>query len=128
MQLDMNPLLAARLRQHGGFTYLASPITKYAAGPVTAALHAARAAASLVAQGVVVFCPAAHGNALELTGHLSHFKHDDWMRQCAPLVGACSVLAVLMLPGWDESSGVRQEITWAKARDLPVIYLPTNDE
>lgn len=127
MDFCVSPMLAERLRRYGGFTYLASPITKYPAGQKAAAEHAGRYAVDLMRQQVAVFCPAMHGHMACDLGDLSKFTHDDWMRQCAPLVVSAAVLAVLMLPSWDESRGVRQEITWAKARDIPVVYLPTTE-
>lgn len=37
----------------------------------------------------------------------------------------CDILAVL--PNWEESSGTKDEIEWAKQQEMPIVYLEEND-
>jgi hypothetical protein len=49
--------------------------------------------------------------------------HEEWMRADLEMLGRCDQLCVLMLPGWEKSRGVREEIEFAQERQIPIIYL-----
>ena len=50
-----------------------------------------------------------------------------WREWNMRMLRACDRLAVLMLPGWEESRGVQAEITAAKAWGMPIEYLTPGD-
>jgi len=82
---------------------------------------ASRAAAALVRAGVTVFSPIAHSYPIALHGVPTTWEY--WARVDCELLSKCDVLAVLMLPGWDNSAGVQAEIAWAQELGLPIVYL-----
>jgi hypothetical protein len=106
------------------FVYLASPYTPTAGESVNERADAAkRYAAKLMSDGHVVFSPIAHSHhvADHLPAHL-RVDHDFWMEQDMPLLRAAGRLVVLMLPGWERSRGVAQEIQEATRMNIPVEY------
>jgi hypothetical protein len=57
-------------------------------------------------------------------------RHEDipddfnyWGDYCLDVLKRCDRMIVLMLPGWDSSRGVAQEIDFCFKNDIPVIYL-----
>lgn len=84
------------------------------------------ATARMMAAGDVVYSPVAHGHVIEDVGG-ARLSHGDWMRQCLPILARCDGLRVLMIDGWRESSGVAQEIAYAKAADMDVEYVEVED-
>ena len=107
-----------------GFTYLASPYSHPDEDVRLERYEAAcRAAARLMDQGEVVFSPIAHSHPIELVGQPKKPTHDFWMRQDRPILQHAAKLAVLMLPGWQNSKGVSEEVMIAHALHLPVEYI-----
>jgi len=49
------------------------------------------------------------------------------MQTCLCLLITCDMLVVLTLPGWKESKGVQEEVTWARELKLPVRYVSVKD-
>ncbi len=87
------------------------------------------AAASMMAQGYVVFSPIAHSH--HVGAYLpdgTAMDHDFWMRQDLPILDRCDLLAVLMLPGWDQSRGVCAEVAFANHRSIPIEFFTLNLE
>ena len=40
------------------------------------------------------------------------------------LMDSCDVVHVYMMPGWEESKGIKEEIEYAKSQGIPIIYVP----
>lgn len=107
--------------------YLASPYTSKEPGvQEQRAREVARVAGALIENGHNVFCPIA----------MSHFisdhsvmpasgvkAHDMWMRNDLAFLETCHELYVLMLDGWIESTGVKEEIEFARVNGLSIHYL-----
>ena len=106
-------------------TYLASPYS-HPELDVRAERYwlACKKAAELMLQGEAVFAPIAHSHPISL--HMPEGKavdHELWLAQDIPILRRCDVLKVLLLPGWDQSQGVREEIEVAVACRIPVEYI-----
>ena len=86
-------------------------------------LAANRAAARLMAEGLVVFSPLSHGHAIAQTDVGLPTDYEFWRKSCHAFMRACSSVTVLMLPGWEESVGIADELKIAEALDLPVAHL-----
>lgn len=114
-----NPI--ARLRAAGGFIYLGSPYSLYPDHDEAAEIVAA-AAASLMAQGLVVYSPIAHGHYVSQQGDLPT-SWEFWKAQCQPLIDAASALAVLKMEGWGKSVGLQYEIGEFRRAGKPVVFL-----
>jgi nucleoside 2-deoxyribosyltransferase len=82
---------------------------------------ACRATAALLRAGEVVFSPIVHSHSLiefELPTAWSYWERIDRVH-----LERCDEVAVLMLDGWRESIGVREEIAMARALGKPVRFL-----
>ena len=84
---------------------------------------ACHATANLILAGEVVYSPIVHGHALVETVGMQDMEHADWMHQCLSVLARADAVAVLMLDGWRESSGVRQEIDAAQAQGIDLCFI-----
>lgn|SRR5574343_820281 len=50
-------------------------------------------------------------------------NYDFWKEQCRKFVKKCDTVIVVMMPGWESSVGVSDEIQYAKDNNIPVYYL-----
>lgn len=80
------------------------------------------AAAKLMQQGAHVFSPISHGHPIAKAGALPTCWA-YWESYCRTMLTACSRVIVLMLDGWQESTGIAGEIAIARELGLPVEYL-----
>ena len=85
------------------------------------------ATGKLIAQGHHVLSPIAHShpvstlstkNGITIPGDWKFWKPYD-----ANIILRCDVFAVLMLPGWRESTGLNAEIEIALEHGLSVVYV-----
>lgn len=103
--------------------YLASPYSQYQQGHEQAFLDAALSAAMLLKRGMHVFSPICHSHPIAVHGHIDKVDHDFWLRLDIAILDECDSLLVLMMPGWNESRGVKAEIDHAEATGKPISYL-----
>lgn len=110
--------------------YLACPYSKGTSNARLARYEAVtHVAARLIQQRLVVFSPITmtHPIDLILAGEGDTLGSDYWIAFDVSFMEACSELMVLMMPGWNESSGVRREIAFFTDRGLRVTYLTPAD-
>jgi len=80
------------------------------------------AAAHLMRQGEVVFCPISHSHDIGIVlGEESSFEM--WMDQDLPILRACSNVKVLRLDGWEQSRGVGREVDEAMSIHIPITFI-----
>jgi nucleoside 2-deoxyribosyltransferase len=104
----------------------------YLAGPYSHRLNRIRhrrynqlteVSARLLQQGILNFSPITHShNQQEFLEDFST-GFDDWRRNDLAYVSRCEEVMVLMIPGWDKSYGVKEEIKFAKKNGIPVTYI-----
>jgi hypothetical protein len=78
--------------------------------------------AKFMKQGYHLFSPIAHCH----TASVRHGLPGDWQYwkdYCSLMVPKCDELWVLMIDGWDKSSGVRGEVELAESLNIPVKYI-----
>lgn len=97
------------LKKHN-LVYIASPYSNYCLGLDAAAKEVSRVAGQLLEAGVNVFCPIAHGHALNKEVSSLPATHDFWLKYDQVFVDKCDALAVVLMLGWNKSTGVRWEI------------------
>lgn len=107
-----------------GFVYLGSPYSKQTILD-EAAYIAERAAARLMAKGMVVYSPIAHGHAI--AGHGLPTGWDFWKAQCQPFIDAADSMIVLMMDGWEDSVGLTYEIEEFARQGKMVSYVEPDD-
>jgi hypothetical protein len=81
-----------------------------------------KAAAILKSQGMEVFSPIAHSHYIEKTGFF-HGDNTYWLPFDFKFMHICECLYVLMLPGWEKSEGIKEEIDYAIELGLPIVYV-----
>ncbi len=101
--------------------YLASPYSH----PDPAVMQerfeqACKAAAELMRVGVMVFSPIAHSHPIAQYGLPKEWGF--WQEYDRIMLAKCDRIIVLMLPGWQTSAGVRNELRFAVDAGLPVEY------
>lgn len=115
------------MKLKSGFWYLASPYTKWK-NKDDAAAHVAALSGRLLAQGVTTFSPIAHWHYIrQYAPALNSMTHAEWLKTDKLFVDQAYGLLVAGLPGWNESSGVAQEIAWFKEAGKPMFLLDPMD-
>lgn len=78
-------------------------------------------AARVWAMGLVALCPHANSRHMEGVASDEHFLAGtlELLRRCD---------AVVLVPGWDKSTGTRAEVTEARALGIPVFGLESGDD
>ena len=83
-----------------------------------------KVAAQLVSVGNLVYCPIAHTHPMAKYGHMDAADYKIWKELNDFYLIRCDILAILTLPGWEQSAGVKAEIQMATEQGKPIIYLP----
>lgn len=106
-----------------------APVSK---GPSSAEKRIARfnavteLARQLIEQGKFVYSPLTMTHPIDV-----RMKHDPgsdfWVDLDEAFMQHCSSMIVLMLPGWDESSGLKREIAYFESRGLPIEFIKPED-
>jgi len=93
-----------------------------------------RVAACIINEGHVVYSPISHTHPIAMTGLLPEEAEgtcgenwEFWEEQDMPFLDWCDELWVYMADGWEESTGVDQEITMILAAEKPVRYISESD-
>lgn len=103
--------------------YLATPYSKFPGGIDAAFREAASLAARLLGAGYVVYSPVTHTHPIAVHGGLDPLAHELWLPFDEAMMRVCDALLVAMLPGWNESCGIRQEIDWFDKAGKPIYLL-----
>jgi hypothetical protein len=113
-----------------GYSYLASPYTKYPAGLRAAYLTACLAAGSFIKAGIMVFSPIAHSHGIASMSPELGTDHASWRAYNETMLALADRLIVVCLPGWRDSEGIRDEIAFAAARQppMPIFYWRLGEE
>ena len=115
------------------FIYLASPYTILNADKLTSKQLAeakenrfkevCKTAASLMENGHQVFCPIAHSHPIEKYGMNTIKNAEFWLEQDYAILIGVDELWVLMLPGWDKSYGIKEEMQFCNDYEIPIRFL-----
>jgi hypothetical protein len=84
-----------------------------------------KAAGVLMASGLSVYSPISQGHVVE--PHINDLgyntTHAWWIEKCMPFLMQAQAVYVLMVKGWETSSGVQQEIQCARQLNKPIIFV-----
>jgi nucleoside 2-deoxyribosyltransferase len=83
---------------------------------------ACKGAARLMTEGNIVFSPISHSHGID--AFLGGAPWEMWRKTDLFLLEACDQVTVIMLPGWEKSTGVTAEIMHAREKGIPVHFLP----
>lgn len=76
----------------------------------------------LLSAGLPVFSPIVYGHPLA-SSHSLGTCAKTWEELNTPMVRACSYMLVLCIDGWEESTGVTNEIDLARRLDKTILYI-----
>lgn len=107
----------------GGIWYLASPYTNYAGGLDAACALVAGIAALAIKHGLLVFSPITHSHSISMAGVLDPKDAALWEAVDRPFLEASAGCIVVMLDGWQNSTGVSNEIRHFVEANKPIVYL-----
>lgn len=109
--------------QGEGFWYVASPYSKYPAGREQAFIDASKFGAKLINEGIKVFVPIPHSHPIAVYGTVRADDHDTWLAQDKAIAQFACGIAMIGMPGLDESTGVTREREWFRSWNKPEIRL-----
>lgn len=87
---------------------------------------ACKKAAELMEYGHQVFCPIAHSHPIEVIGMDEIHSGEFWLKQDFAILKHVDAMYVYQMKGWDTSKGIRAEIEFALAHNIPVFFLETS--
>jgi hypothetical protein len=103
--------------------YLASPISTSDPLQLWGRYESASMAlARLITAGYLCYSPMTHWMSAVATWHLP-MDWKFWEPISLGFLRRCDALIILRLDGWEQSTGMKAEISWAKDHDLPVFAL-----
>ena len=86
-------------------------------------LAATKKAAELSIEGYNVFSPLTHSDPI--ADHLPEElrkSQEFWVSRDLQILNFCAEMHVLMLDGWEDSTGVNHELEYAESRGIPIVY------
>lgn len=109
--------------RYSRLVYLASPYTADLDGlKLWRFTQAAKAADILCQAGWLIYSPIAQTVPMAKYGNRpDETTWDDWKEFDEAFVKRCDMMFVLLLPGWQESTGVTAELVLARSLDMPII-------
>ena len=108
------------------YIYLAGPYSHPDSEVRVKRFHATNhAAATLMQRGWVVYSPISHNHPIAITHDLPT-GWDFWGRLDKAFIKHALLMAVLMLPGWRESVGIKAEMAIAREFNIPIVFLTSS--
>ena len=107
------------------YLYLATPYSKFPGGAEKAYNAALDILTKFTRRDITCYSPIVQTHPVDLlldTQQGMALSHKSWLDLDFQMIERSSGLVVVMLPGWAESKGVRQEIEFAIDRGIPVFY------
>ena len=81
----------------------------------------------MINRGLVVYSPIAHNHPISTRKELPK-GFEFWKKFDLHILNLCEQITVLCIDGWEESVGVQAEISFARKKNLPVIFRDENYE
>jgi hypothetical protein len=104
-------------------SYIATPYTKFPRGIEAAFEEACRLTAALAKTGIAVYSPIVQGHALAKHGNINPLDQEFWGQFNVPMLYVCRTLIVAHMDGWEQSSGIAEEIKFFEERGRPIFDL-----
>lgn len=106
--------------------YISSPYTnKDASKTESNFIEVSNYAGLLCSQGKIAISPITYGHTLLKFVQMPS-DWEFWKNFCISFLEKCTEMHVLMLDGWQESIGVREEIEYANYYNIPIKYINKN--
>lgn len=88
--------------------------------------YAMKRTAEYIKGGLFMFSPITHCHPMALQHELPK-DFEFWKRFDHQFLNKCDAVYVLMMPHWEDSTGVQNEIKYATLHDIPVVYVKCED-
>ncbi len=107
------------------YYYLVSPYTKFPLGIEAAWYLACEESARLIAAGLPVYSPIAHGHAISVHGGCLIDEHDwkRWIELDEIVIAQSRGVIILRAESWKLSDGIRHERDIANDLKKPIIWM-----
>lgn len=110
-----------KVAERKGISYLAGPYSSEFSEVCQARYDKlCQTAVVLMKSGIIVYSPIIYGHNLVKMGLPGDFNY--WGDFCLSILKNCQSLIVAKIDGWEESSGVKAEIDFAKSNGIPVLF------
>lgn len=83
--------------------------------------HVTEFVANLCSQGITAFSPITYGHTL-INHHELPSDWDYWENFCFSFLKRCDKMIVYMMPGWETSRGVQEEIKFADKNKIKIVF------
>jgi len=83
-------------------------------------------AGKLIERGEFVYSPISHCHPIALVSNLPR-DWEYWDGYCRACLSCCKKMYVLMIDGWEESTGVQAEIKVAEEMGIEIEYIDYED-
>lgn len=80
----------------------------------------------LIKEGKLVFSPLSHNLSIDSKRFLNSWE--AWQKLDLEILARCDALMVLKLEGWQDSIGLKAEIAFAKAHQIPIVEMEAPSE
>tara|TARA_R110000744_G_scaffold216499_2_gene335270 strand:+ start:5347 stop:5760 length:414 start_codon:yes stop_codon:yes gene_type:complete len=114
-----------------GYSYLAAPYTHEDKTIMDLRYKCiTQAAGKMMQSGEAIYSPITHLHPQRIEGNLNDWSFDDILDFDKEILQHANRLYVLMLPGWTESPGVREEIRFTNEHtphSIPTYYWEAKD-
>ena len=110
------------------FIYLASPYSD--SSPLVRIIRHAQvewAVYHILIKGIVAYSPIVYFHPIAYKYDLD-LDNSYWSQFNKTFIRACSELWVLMLDGWEDSAGIKEELEIAKDLGIPVRFVYTSND
>lgn len=107
----------------GGFSYLATPYSRYQKGIEAAYEDACKLTAVLLTTGVKTYSPIAHTHGIAIHGNLDPLDHSIWLPFDEAMMSAAHSLIVAHMDGWEDSFGIKHEVAIFRTANKPIFDL-----
>ncbi len=121
--LQPDTLDLSEIRDLDGYVYVATPYSKYPGGLEAAFVEACRIGAWFVQQRIGVFVPIAHTHPIAVHGGIDPIDHRVWLPADWPMMDGAAALVVAMLPSWQDSFGISEEVAAFGLMEKPIFHM-----
>lgn len=106
-----------------GYWYVGTPYSRYYRGRYAAFQEACDVIAELTQRGIGSYSPIVHMHFVAKRAGLDPCDNSIWLPIDKPMMDAARGMVVVMLPGWDDSHGIKIERGVFERANKPIHFL-----
>jgi len=86
-----------------------------------------KVAAAILRKGNICISPNIYGHGIAQVDSNLPVDWEFWKNFCYGFLSKCSLMYVIQLEGWEQSTGVKEEIEMAKELKIPITYFTVEE-